>query len=71
MHRPYRRTAILSDPQYRMHPTIREFPSLNFYGGGLQDGPGVAAATQRPWHACPAFKPSTPMIGTGGSFAGP
>lgn len=29
-------------PQYRMHPDIREFPSLNFYGGNLKDGPNVA-----------------------------
>lgn len=27
--------------QYRMHPTIREFPSTNFYGGHLKDGPSV------------------------------
>ena len=40
-----------------MHPAIREFPSLNFYGGGLRDGPGVAQDTRRPWHACPAFQP--------------
>jgi hypothetical protein len=43
--------------QYRMHPVIREFPSTNFYGGGLKDGPGVAQDTQRPWHASPAFQP--------------
>lgn len=24
-----------------MHPVIREFPSLNFYGGNLKDGPTV------------------------------
>jgi senataxin len=45
------------DTQYRMHPVIREFPSTNFYGGGLKDGPGVAQDTQRPWHASPAFQP--------------
>lgn len=43
--------------QYRMHPAIREFPSTNFYGGGLKDGPSVAQDTQRPWHASPAFHP--------------
>lgn len=43
--------------QYRMHPAIREFPSLNFYGGGLKDGPGVLQDTQRPWHSSPAFQP--------------
>ena len=31
-------------PQYRMHPCIREFPSLNFYGGSLKDGPSVLQA---------------------------
>ena len=40
-----------------MHPAIREFPSLNFYGGGLKDGPGVLQDTQRPWHSSPAFQP--------------
>lgn len=44
-------------PQYRMHPSIREFPSTNFYGGNLKDGPNVAADTQRPWHSSPAFQP--------------
>lgn len=47
------------DTQYRMHPRIREFPSLHFYGGNLKDGPDMAAATARPWHACPAFQPLT------------
>ncbi|KAL4448164.1 hypothetical protein ABPG75_005383 [Micractinium tetrahymenae] len=45
------------DTQYRMHPTIREFPSTNFYGGNLKDGPNVASDTQRPWHSSPAFQP--------------
>ena len=27
--------------QYRMHQSIREFPSAYFYGGGLRDGPNV------------------------------
>lgn len=40
-----------------MHPTIREFPSTNFYGGNLKDGPSVASDTQRPWHSSPAFQP--------------
>ena len=40
-----------------MHPAIREFPSANFYGGGLKDGPSVAQDTQRAWHASPAFQP--------------
>lgn len=33
--------------QYRMHPVIREFPSLNFYGGNLKDGPTVEQVGQR------------------------
>lgn len=45
------------DTQYRMHPIIREYPSLNFYGGSLKDGPNVLADTERPWHSLPAFKP--------------
>lgn len=45
------------DTQYRMHPIIREFPSTNFYGGNLKDGPDMATVTQRPWHSSPAFQP--------------
>ncbi|KAI7846383.1 hypothetical protein COHA_000094 [Chlorella ohadii] len=45
------------DTQYRMHPTIREFPSTNFYGGHLKDGPSVEQDTQRAWHSSPAFQP--------------
>ncbi len=47
------------DTQYRMHPRIREFPSLHFYGGSLKDGPDMDTVTARPWHACPAFQPLT------------
>lgn len=42
--------VIVLDTQYRMHPEISAFPSLAFYGGGLQDGPGVRENTERPWH---------------------
>lgn len=45
--------------QYRMHPEIRCFPSAEFYGEALEDGAGVAAATQRPWHAHAALGPFT------------
>jgi hypothetical protein len=45
------------DMQYRMHPLIREFPSVSFYDKGLKDGPGVEENTTRPWHSLPAFKP--------------
>ncbi|KAL4476260.1 hypothetical protein ABPG74_009993 [Tetrahymena malaccensis] len=30
------------DQQYRMHPNIREFPSIQFYDNKLKDGPSVA-----------------------------
>jgi senataxin len=45
--------------QYRMHPEIRAFPSREFYAEALEDGPAVAAATSRPWHAHPALGPFT------------
>lgn len=45
------------DTQYRMHPTIRAFPSKNFYADALMDGPQVETETSRPWHSCPAFQP--------------
>ena len=35
--------------QYRMHPTIRQFPSDYFYGGRLEDG-CVSHAGVRPFH---------------------
>ena len=41
----------LLDTQYRMHPDISSFPSQTFYDGRLLDGPGMAAARNRPWHA--------------------
>lgn len=37
--------------QYRMHPSIREFPSRLFYNDSLEDGPDALAETARPWHA--------------------
>lgn len=36
--------------QYRMHPLISSFPSRTFYASKLEDGPGMAEATQQPWH---------------------
>ncbi|KAH9854663.1 SEN1 N terminal-domain-containing protein [Lenzites betulinus] len=41
--------------QYRMHPDISQLPSSIFYGGRLQDGPGMAEKTKRPWHEHPKF----------------
>ena len=46
------------DTQYRMHPDICRFPSLEFYGGGLKNGPRVSEDTAAPWHAHPARLPS-------------
>jgi len=43
--------------QYRMHPIIRKFPSVAFYGGLLKDGPNVEKETTRPWHNNPLFGP--------------
>ena len=36
---------------------IRQFPSLEFYEEGLEDGPDVAKDTVRPWHEHPCFGP--------------
>ena len=38
------------DTQYRMHPDICEFPSLQFYGGNIKTGEGVLAQTTKKWH---------------------
>ncbi|KAK9470014.1 SEN1 N terminal-domain-containing protein [Dipodascopsis tothii] len=43
--------------QYRMHPEISRFPSLEFYKGKLIDGDGMAARTAREWHASELFTP--------------
>ena len=34
--------------QYRMHPSIRLFPSLHFYGNNLIDGPNVISDSYTP-----------------------
>lgn len=43
--------------QYRMHPEIRSFPSKEFYGEALEDGPAVHEITKRSWHAYRCFGP--------------
>lgn len=43
-------SPYLLDVQYRMHPAISKFPSAEFYGGRLKDGPDVETLNIRPWH---------------------
>lgn len=38
------------DTQFRMHPAISQFPSLEFYDGKLKDAEGLSAQLTRPWH---------------------
>lgn len=47
----------LLNVQYRMHPSISKFPSREFYGGKLRDGPDMALVNRRPWHASPILGP--------------
>lgn len=43
--------------QYRMHPEIRSFPSMEFYNNSLEDGEGVKIQTERDWHRYRCFGP--------------
>ena len=56
--------------QYRMHPSIREFPSTQFYAGELEDGPRMAAKTRRDWHKNPLFRPFVFMDVQGKEYQG-
>lgn len=47
----------LLDVQYRMHPGISKFPSLEFYKGKLHDGPSVLETNKRIWHSEKPFSP--------------
>lgn len=42
--------AHLLSIQYRMHPSISQFPSKAFYDSKLLDGPDMEAKTRQPWH---------------------
>lgn len=43
-------SVYLLDVQYRMHPEISKFPSYEFYKSKLQDGEGMLAKNEKPWH---------------------
>ncbi|CAH2355306.1 helicase Sen1p [[Candida] railenensis] len=43
-------SVYLLDVQYRMHPDISLFPSREFYGGKLHDGPAMDVKNSREWH---------------------
>ncbi|EGF80951.1 hypothetical protein BATDEDRAFT_24512 [Batrachochytrium dendrobatidis JAM81] len=43
--------------QYRMHPHISLFPSLNFYNSALKDAPGLNTICSAPWHSHRLFPP--------------
>ncbi|WYZ39279.1 hypothetical protein EsH8_III_001193 [Colletotrichum jinshuiense] len=47
----------LLDRQYRMHPEISLFPSLEFYEGKLVDGEDMSALRRQPWHASALLGP--------------
>lgn len=50
-------TPYLLNVQYRMHPSISVFPSVEFYKGRLKDGPNMATITKKPWHESNALAP--------------
>eukprot|EP00026_Physarum_polycephalum_P000365 Phypoly_transcript_00365.p1 GENE.Phypoly_transcript_00365~~Phypoly_transcript_00365.p1 ORF type:complete len:928 (+),score=171.75 Phypoly_transcript_00365:2260-5043(+) len=43
--------------QYRMHPSIRQFPSQHFYEDRLEDAPSVLTGRNQPYHEKPCFGP--------------
>ncbi|RDA90651.1 hypothetical protein CP533_6815 [Ophiocordyceps camponoti-saundersi (nom. inval.)] len=45
------------DTQYRMHPDISLFPSIEFYEGQLSNGPGMARLRRQPWHGSALLGP--------------
>lgn len=57
MQQNYPNDVHLLDTQYRMHPEISIFPSIQFYDGLLIDGDGMAKLRQKPWHASSLLGP--------------
>ncbi|GAB2275183.1 hypothetical protein Dimus_009945 [Dionaea muscipula] len=49
--------VVMLDTQYRMHPSISSFPSMEFYGGKLENGPDVEEQAKRLWHDYRCFGP--------------
>ena len=57
MQRNHPDLVYLLDVQYRMHPEISRFPSLEFYHGRLTDGPDMRDKNTRLWHAHALLSP--------------
>ncbi|CAN3368560.1 helicase Sen1p [Diutina catenulata] len=57
MQQKHPKSVYLLDVQYRMHPDISVFPSIEFYEGRLSDGPGMFERNDRPWHHQGALTP--------------
>lgn len=57
MQRNHPDLVYLLDVQYRMHPEISQFPSLEFYNSRLTDGCGMLEKNRRPWHSIPLLSP--------------
>lgn len=57
MQRKHPESVYLLDVQYRMHPQISKFPSLEFYNSRLTDGEGMLEKNTRPWHSNPLLSP--------------
>ncbi|KAL3303993.1 helicase sen1 [Colletotrichum asianum] len=57
MQRNFPNYIHMLDRQYRMHPEISRFPSLEFYEGKLVDGDDMADLRRQPWHASALLGP--------------
>lgn len=55
MFNQYPERVHLLNTQFRMHPSIAEFPSKEFYHGKLITPPDMAAKTHRQWHEQSSF----------------